>query len=338
MNSGLKAALAANGSIDQAAAAIASITAVPACAADPTCVATVNGVAATVRQRLNTSTSQASGGLDPGLRRPRTGVARADPAQGQPGCRSDRPRQGRVRTQQHDAAWVVRPHPPGPARGARSLGHRAVDARRRRGRAGPVGRGHRHRPARQTAPCAAACMGSRVASTSSGRAVRPSSTASRSCRAARLSSKGGTSALNQGAGDLAAGAGRLDTGAGQLGAGVRRLAAGAGQVDSGAGQLQTGAGQLSQGLGAATTGSGQLLDGLSQAAGAAPKLQDGAQQLSDQGTTKLVVAGKVDRRRLRSEVRPDRGRRPAGQGRVDGLRRPSGRSGPDGILLRARRG
>jgi putative membrane protein len=77
-----------------------------------------------------------------------------------------------------------------------------------------------------------------------------------------------------------------------LDSGLGDLADGAGQLDSGAGQLRDGANQLSSGLGDAATGSGKLADGLGQAAEGAPKLQDGAQQLSDQGTKKLIEAGK----------------------------------------------
>lgn len=104
--------------------------------------------------------------------------------------------------------------------------------------------------------------------------------------------KSGTGQLSAGAGDLAGGAGQLADGAGKLDSGLGDLASGAGQLDSGAGQLKDGANQLSSGLGDAATGSGQLADGLNKAADGAPKLRDGAQQLSDQGTKKLIEAGK----------------------------------------------
>jgi putative membrane protein len=95
-----------------------------------------------------------------------------------------------------------------------------------------------------------------------------------------------------GAGALAAGAGELADGAGRLDHGLGELSAGAGTLDAGAGDLQRGAGQLSDGLTSAADGSGQLADGLRQAADGAPALEDGAQRLSDEGTTKLVEAGK----------------------------------------------
>ena len=103
---------------------------------------------------------------------------------------------------------------------------------------------------------------------------------------------GGAGQVAGGAGQLSVGAQTLSDGAGQLDGGLGDLADGAGQLDSGAGQLKDGANQLSSGLGDAATGSGQLADGLGQAADGAPKLQDGAQQLSDQGTKKLIEAGK----------------------------------------------
>jgi putative membrane protein len=70
------------------------------------------------------------------------------------------------------------------------------------------------------------------------------------------------------------------------------LTDGAGQLDDGAGQLATGASQLHSGLNDAAVGSGKLADGLATAADSAPQLKDGAQRLSDEGTKKLVEAGK----------------------------------------------
>lgn len=291
VNSGLKAALAANGSIDQAAAAIASIAAVPACSTDPVCAGTVNAVEAGVRSQLRTSTTQASAGLDqvsaglgqvsPGLTQLKGGLAAGVTGLVKVECGlSNRTLTG----------WCD-PTRPGLLEGLGALDtgvSTLVD--------GVVGQVQAAVGTATDLPSAGTLRGgvhglqTGVDLIGAGGSTLINGLAQLQGGAAQL--KGGTSALDHGAGDLAAGAGQLDTGAGQLSAGVSRLATGAGQVDSGAGQLQTGAGQLSQGLGAATTGSGQLLDGLSQAAGAAPKLQDGAQQLSDQGTTKLIAAGK----------------------------------------------
>lgn len=104
--------------------------------------------------------------------------------------------------------------------------------------------------------------------------------------------KDGTGQLASGTKDLRDGAGQLADGAGQLDSGLGDLASGADQLDTGAGDLRTGADQLSSGLGDAADGSGQLKDGLAEAAGGAPKIKDGAQKLSDEGTKKLVEAGK----------------------------------------------
>jgi putative membrane protein len=91
--------------------------------------------------------------------------------------------------------------------------------------------------------------------------------------------------LASGAGDLSAGLSRVDDGAG-------RLADGTGQAAVGSSQLAEGANTLAAGLGDAADGSGRLADGLGQAAAGAPALKNGAQRLSDEGTKKLIVAGK----------------------------------------------
>ncbi|MGA8977811.1 MAG: hypothetical protein WB473_01705, partial [Pedococcus sp.] len=102
----------------------------------------------------------------------------------------------------------------------------------------------------------------------------------------------GSGQLADGTGTLSAGADKLASGAGQLDSGLGTLSAGAGKLDAGAGDLSAGAGRLSDGLTGAADGSGQLADGLTKAADGAPALKDGAQKLSDQGTKKLVAAGK----------------------------------------------
>ncbi|MFM6847855.1 MAG: hypothetical protein ACKOVB_01990 [Terrabacter sp.] len=97
---------------------------------------------------------------------------------------------------------------------------------------------------------------------------------------------GGASKLADGSGELADGAGKLDTGLGDL-------RDGAGQLDDGAGRLADGAGRLSDGLADAADGTSKLAAGLTDAAAGAPALKDGAQRLSDEGTKKLVAAGKA---------------------------------------------
>ena len=102
----------------------------------------------------------------------------------------------------------------------------------------------------------------------------------------------GSGQLAGGTGDLRTGANKLADGAGQLDSGLGTLSSGAGKLDAGAGDLSAGAGRLSDGLTGAADGSGQLADGLAKAADGAPALKDGAQKLSDEGTKKLVAAGK----------------------------------------------
>ncbi|GAB2772016.1 hypothetical protein GCM10027039_36690 [Terrabacter koreensis] len=110
----------------------------------------------------------------------------------------------------------------------------------------------------------------------------------------------GTSQLAKGNGELssksvqlATGAGKVATGAGKLDDGLGELADGAGKVDDGAGQVSDGAGRLSDGLADAADGTSKLAAGLTDAAAGAPALKDGAQRLSDEGTKKLVAAGKA---------------------------------------------
>jgi putative membrane protein len=109
----------------------------------------------------------------------------------------------------------------------------------------------------------------------------------------------GLSQLGAGADQVAAGNGDLYTGLQQLSTGAGQLAAGAGDARTGAGQLADGNRQIAQGasdlasgLNDAAVGSGKLADGLATAADSAPQLKDGAQRLSDEGTKKLVEAGK----------------------------------------------
>jgi putative membrane protein len=104
--------------------------------------------------------------------------------------------------------------------------------------------------------------------------------------------RAGAGDLKAGTGKLAAGSSQVADGAGELSSGLGTLAEGAGRLDDGAGALGEGAGRLADGLATAADGSAQLATGLQSAADGAPALQDGAQRLSDEGTSKLVVAGK----------------------------------------------
>jgi putative membrane protein len=111
--------------------------------------------------------------------------------------------------------------------------------------------------------------------------------------------QGGIDQIGQGGLDLLDGLGQLSTGAdklkdgtGKLSSGLGILASGTGELDAGAGRLRDGASQLADGLGTAADGASKIADGLDEAADGAPALKDGAQQLSDEGTSKLVEAGK----------------------------------------------
>jgi putative membrane protein len=98
--------------------------------------------------------------------------------------------------------------------------------------------------------------------------------------------------LIDGLGQLEDGAGQLSDGTGRLSDGLGDLATGTGQLKDGTGRLAQGAADLSTGLDSAADGSGRLSDGLDQAAKAAPALPKGAEQLSEQGTKKVIASGK----------------------------------------------
>ncbi len=103
----------------------------------------------------------------------------------------------------------------------------------------------------------------------------------------------GANLVAEGNSELSAGLGLLSTGAGQLADGTGQASDGAAQLADGNGQIANGANRLTDGLGEAADGSGQLADGLGTAAEGAPALEDGAQRLSDEGTKKLIEAGKA---------------------------------------------
>jgi putative membrane protein len=103
--------------------------------------------------------------------------------------------------------------------------------------------------------------------------------------------KQGSVKLARGSSTAAAGAVALASGLARLSAGSQQLADGTGAASDGSTKLYAGADKLADGLGDAADGSGRIADGLTTAAGGAPKLVDGAQQLSDQGTQKLIGAG-----------------------------------------------
>ncbi|MEZ0448951.1 hypothetical protein [Cellulomonas sp. ICMP 17802] len=103
--------------------------------------------------------------------------------------------------------------------------------------------------------------------------------------------RGGVHSLQSGTDQLSAGGDTLSSGLAQLGAGATRLNDGAGKLSAGVSRAAAGSRALSEGLAAAADGSTQLSDGLDTAAEGAPKLVDGTQQLSDEGTSQVVVSG-----------------------------------------------
>ncbi|KQY47455.1 hypothetical protein [Cellulomonas sp. Root137] len=117
---------------------------------------------------------------------------------------------------------------------------------------------------------------------------------------------GGLAAAAAGSQKLSVGLAPAATGSQEISAGLNEAAAGSqklsdglapavsGSKDLSAGVAKAAAGstRLSAGLGDAADGSTQLSDGLVSAADGAPKLVDGTQQLSDEGTSQVVVSGK----------------------------------------------
>jgi len=88
----------------------------------------------------------------------------------------------------------------------------------------------------------------------------------------------GADRLTGGLGSLQSGLGKLTGGAGRLGSGLGKLAGGADELQSGLGQLSGGAGSLESGLGRLVGGSDQLQNGIGELAGGAGKLASGLDQ------------------------------------------------------------
>lgn len=117
--------------------------------------------------------------------------------------------------------------------------------------------------------------------------------------------KAGSSQLNGGLGTLSSKLKEAATGSTQIADGLTTAGSGASELatklqEAGTGSSKLSAGiaaaaagsqRLSAGLSAAADGSTQLSDGLNDAADGAPQLVDGTQQLSDEGTSQVVVSG-----------------------------------------------
>ncbi|HEY7723656.1 MAG TPA: hypothetical protein VIB11_17610, partial [Pedococcus sp.] len=276
VKAGLDAALAADGSIDQAEAAITSIGSVPACAADPMCAQTVMGVAAAVESKLRENTGAASAGLG----QVSGGLGQVSGGLGTLKSKLSDAVVGLVKVQcglSNETLPVCDASKPGLVQGLGALDAGVTQlvngvVTNVQGGVGDAD----DLPEDETLRGGVHGLMGGVDLIGEG----------------GMTLLDGLDQLGAGADELAAGSGELADGAGQLDEGLGELADGAGKLDDGAGQLSHGAGQLSDGLGDAADGSGKIADGLEEAAGGAPKLEDGAQRLSDEGTQKLVEAGK----------------------------------------------
>jgi putative membrane protein len=96
-----------------------------------------------------------------------------------------------------------------------------------------------------------------------------------------------------GSAKLSAGALAASSGSSDLAAGIVKAGAGAGQLSDGTVLLSDGANTLASGLGDAAAGSAQLADGMDTAATGGEAIPAGATQLSAEGSSKLVEAGKA---------------------------------------------
>ena len=241
VKAGLDAALATGGSIDQAKAGIVSIKSVPSCAADPLCSGTVDAVAASIASSMTTNTQQASGGLaqvSGGMAQLKTKLSDAVVGLIKVEC-------GLSNT---TLSGYCDPARPGLLQG---LG--ALDA-------------------------GVSQLVSGVVAQVQGGIGGVSDTP------ANLTLRGGINGLQDGVAQLQAGGATLVDG-------LSQLSAGANQLSAGTGQLSAGAGRLADGLDSAASGSVRLADGLSQAVDGATQIPDGAGRLSTEGTSQLVKAG-----------------------------------------------
>lgn len=283
VNAGLAAALATGGDIDQAVAAINSISATCG-AGNALCQGTVAAVAAGVETQLRDSTGQASGGLG----QVSTGLGQVSPGLAQLKSSLADAATGLVRVEcglsNQTLSGVCDSNTPGLLEGLGALDAgvtQLVDGVVAQVQGGVGG-------AKDTKNDGTLRGG--VHSLQDG--IDQIGTGGLTLLDGLYQLGDGAALLKDGTGQLAGGSADLADGAGQLDAGLGDLAAGARQLDDGAGRLRDGASELSSGLGDAASGSTQLAEGLGQAADGAPALEDGAQRLSDEGTKKLIEAGK----------------------------------------------
>ncbi|GAA4402331.1 hypothetical protein GCM10023168_12750 [Fodinibacter luteus] len=307
---GNTAALAPGGSIEQVGNAIRDIADVPSCAADPLCVGTVNGTATNIESQLRTSATTS----EQVLTAVSTGLSNTDP---------DNP--GAIQGLLKIAAGLSGQVSPGIAALKASLIEAATGLARIEcglSNASLPGVCDPDTPGlleglQLVDEGVATLVGGVVAAvgddndTSADKTLR-GGIHSLQAGVDELSAGGqalilgldklsvGATLVAEGNADLATGLDTLADGAGQVSSGADQLADGTGTASAGSAKLAdgtqllaVGANQLADGLLTAADGSSQLAVGLGTAAEAAPALPEGAQRLSDEGTSKLIDAGKA---------------------------------------------
>lgn len=263
-------------SIAELKAGILNIANVPACAGDPTCVATVNATANGIGSTLDTDLAKVQNNLSAitsavdsqllasgaGLDRLRAGLSNGDPAN----CTSTlgTPQQCGIK----QVALAIH-------EGVPQLVTQLVAALQAQFLEG-LGTPTKGCDPTKTLRCAARAL------TDGGRQL--------SQGVDQLQE--GIVKLSAGGTQLAAGAGQLSDGLDQLNGGSHQLSDGTAKALDGSAQLADGAHQLSDGLSTASSGSHQLAGGLQQARNGAPQLRNGANELSKRGVVKIVDAGR----------------------------------------------
>ncbi len=298
VKAGLDAATAPGGSVDRLAGGVKAAQATVGCSTDPVCSGTLAQVYPGINTNLRQSTTAASAGLGQvsgGLGQLKTSLGTASSGLARVEC---------------GLSSAALPGACDPARPGLLQGLGAVDAGVTQlvngvvsQVQGAVGQGD-DTAADQTLRGGTHSLGDGVDQISAGGQTLIAGLTRLGAGAGQVADGSGSLAtglgtLSTGATALATGAGAADDGAGRLAAGAGQLADGTSTASTGAAalaegnqQIASGAGRLSSGLQTAADGSGRLAGGLVTAAGSAPALRDGAQQLSTKGSTALVAAGK----------------------------------------------
>lgn len=136
---------------------------------------------------------------------------------------------------------------------------------------------------------ALAQLGSGASRVSAGANLVAAGTARAAAGSQELSDKLAPAA--PGSQDLSDGLDQAATGSRDLADGIGTAAAGSQKLSTGIAKAAAGSQRLADGISTAADGSTQLSEGAIKAAEGAPKLVDGTQQLSDEGTSQVVVSG-----------------------------------------------